>query len=630
MNVEENKEVKTNSDNNKDFMQCGNCKEIFIDVDKFLLHKKNTCNKEIVENTEKTLETSTTRTKSGEEEEVSLIPNKYTFKCKKCLNYKTRFKTHIIEHMLKEHEINLLECPECKKIFKDEWKLRRHLDSTREHDRMINIKNFNDLIKDYVEISLFKAEFKCPKCDLIFHTYNLFGEHLKETHEDCKLNKIHMCKDCGSIFRTKYKLNMHVLNIHTKVVVTKREKKRLIEEQVDDTELETIKRVKVSHSDCPQCKKKYTNQDQFEKHMQIHELWIKDDDQNHEQESNFIDDEYQNKKSSIYSYECVYCKIYFKTNLILIKHKEEYHKLRRVYACCNVNYDNLKDFIEHGKEIHSNKTHKCTKCGQVFENKNQLKSHNRTHQLNSSTKKPLMVTCTQCKLKFISKEELDNHLKETAHKYTCYTCFKEFDTQNSLHNHLATHQDLLLFVCDICMQPFKTRNDLSRHASTHNDNISKNRTCKICLMTFKTSFHLKRHELTRHTDARPFKCDICEMTFARKDKLKQHEAKHVDRPIFSCNQCGKGFYRKEHLKDHEITRHTKQYPFECENCKKGFVHSKDLHRHIRVRHLGMSDTSTLELEQHEQQTVVVNNNQIVWPNHPALQNNQINIYLNNE
>ncbi len=170
--------------------------------------------------------------------------------------------------------------------------------------------------------------------------------------------------------------------------------------------------------------------------------------------------------------------------------------------------------------------------------------------------------------------------------YTCATCGKEFNSRNSLHNHLATHNtsDLKLFTCQLCGTAYKTRADLSKHIGEHE--TLKHKTCHECGETFKTSFHLKRHALTRHSNIRPFRCNHCLMTFARKDKLKQHEAKHINHPLYSCSDCGKGFYRKEHLKDHEISKHSKQYPFSCEYCAKGFVHSKDLHRHIRVRHLG--------------------------------------------
>jgi hypothetical protein len=53
---------------------------------------------------------------------------KYNYKCQYCLHL-TKFKAHIIEHMLNSHNIDLMQCPyyECGRKFKDEWKLKRHL-----------------------------------------------------------------------------------------------------------------------------------------------------------------------------------------------------------------------------------------------------------------------------------------------------------------------------------------------------------------------------------------------------------------------------------------------------------------------------------------------------------------------
>jgi predicted Zn-ribbon and HTH transcriptional regulator len=130
---------------------------------------------------------------------------------------------------------------------------------------------------------LFKAEFKCPKCDdLVLDTYNLLDEHFNKIHVDCKLNKIHMCKDCGSVFRTKYKLNIHS-KTRTTTTTKSVNKKRLAveneeEEECEDEEEEEeegeneglTKRVKLSPSDCPKCKKQFKN----------HDLWTKDNNTN--------------------------------------------------------------------------------------------------------------------------------------------------------------------------------------------------------------------------------------------------------------------------------------------------------------------------------------------------------------
>ena len=679
--------------------------------------------------------------------------------------------------MLEIHSIYLMECPDkqCKKQFKDEWKLKRHLESNRDHPTLkYQFNNFLDIMKIYVDISLFKPGFKCPLCDNYYlQTYDLLHEHCKAQHNDFNLEAYFFCKQCGQLFRNNYKLKAHIFNVHSGKKKAKLTTDNLTSEtdnaiaysdanKTIDNKTVTFnmnefsentlnermchicnkvlkdskkyqKHVQSQHGinengerliECPICERNFFNRQQLERHMRIHETWVDDINQNNlitqplnttqqdnnnnidiatannnfayaidcwlsnaslptthaalpiknsnkvlDENNNNLPDfsqnvltgmkqnniilqeldnnnksnnkmmlDYRTVSSVLYCYECDKCKIFFKSNKLLFKHKRLTHKLKPVYKCLlgdecglkpNGEFDSLDEFINHSR-IHSQKNIYCTRCKETFDSKILLRNHMKNVHYRTTANE---FNCNYCKIKFKTKAELTEHNNTTLHRATqktkndgksnqnnetaktaslsslqresqphnqfqsqqkqqqavvvhkCFTCLSEFPSSNSLHNHMATHDDLNLFLCEICKKAFKTRKDLSTHATQHD--YSKNKTCSTCFMTFKTAFHLKRHELTRHSNLRPFKCDKCEMTFARKDKLKQHQAKHVVHPIYQCCQCGKGFYRKEHLKDHEISKHSKQYPFTCENCSKGFVHAKDLYRHIRVRHLGL-------------------------------------------
>lgn len=105
-----------------------------------------------------------------------------------------------------------------------------------------------------------------------------------------------------------------------------------------------------------------------------------------------------------------------------------------------------------------------------------------------------------------------------THKFICQLCPAEFDSNNSYHNHMAKHSDLVLYHCTICTKAFQKQADLSRHVITeHNKDIPKQKICSICKLTFTTRFHLNRHNVTKHSDIKPFKCehDGCGQAFAR-------------------------------------------------------------------------------------------------------------------
>lgn len=549
---------------------------------------------------------------------------RYTYKCNYCV-FNTKFKLHIVEHMLQEHQIYLMECPEpkCRKQFKDEWKLKRHLESNRDHSPLNKFKDFNEVMQQHVQITLYKPDFKCPCCDKSYETHAQWLQHLAKAHTDFNTNSHYICTQCAQVFRSNYKLKCHTFNVHKRQCSpsTPRTPKTKTMRNENEERMchvcaklfkgyKTFQRhIHSQHGineygepliECPVCERVFFNRKQIERHMHSHEIWVhdscaKDNDSAKGDTRKSPIPDWRPTQSLLYCHECVECKCFYKSNKTLAKHKREAHHLKPVFRClddmCHLEFDSMLAYMDHAK-LHTQKNIECGKCKAKFASKSSLRQHLKSVHYKPPAE-PLSPPLSKPK-------ELPETVEPPPQRHICYTCYKEFETSNSLHNHLATHTDMRLFVCGVCEHAFNTRKDLSRHAASHHDINRPAKICKICCMTFKTSFHLKRHELTRHTNIRPHKCTKCDMTFARKDKLKQHQAKHNDHPLFQCQLCGKGFYRKEHLKDHEIAKHSKQYPFKCENCSKGFVHCKDLHRHIRVRHLGFSLPPKASITSHEQ------------------------------
>jgi hypothetical protein len=178
-----------------------------------------------------------------------LTINRYNYKCKYC-PFITKFKAHIIEHMFKSHKINLMQCPEltCAKTFKDEWKLKRHLLSNRDHKPLPNFKNLSDVMKQYVEVTPQKLGFPCPLCQfdssnnlitqrgddgeaqmfvandlagknmdnfLFLDTYEHLKTHVLINHTKFDLESYFICKQCGQVFINRYKLSCHLFNVHS-------------------------------------------------------------------------------------------------------------------------------------------------------------------------------------------------------------------------------------------------------------------------------------------------------------------------------------------------------------------------------------------------------------------------------
>lgn len=174
--------------------------------------------------------------------------NRFNYKCNYCLHL-TKFKAHIIEHMLHEHKINLMQCPyvNCSKKFKDEWKLKRHLITNKDHSNQGAFKDLNDCIKQHVNVTPQKiGQFPCPLCQvdqitgdvlvlneydqetsisnllnknidnsLYFDKYDELKEHITTNHTSFNIDNYFVCKQCGQVFLNRYKLSCHQFNVHS-------------------------------------------------------------------------------------------------------------------------------------------------------------------------------------------------------------------------------------------------------------------------------------------------------------------------------------------------------------------------------------------------------------------------------
>ncbi len=101
---------------------------------------------------------------------LTKLTNRFNYKCKYCTTttFSTKIKAHIIEHMQLTHRICCTECPHisCRKQFKDEWKLKRHLQSNRDHGEIPGIVSLYDVMKQHVFITPHRIGFPCPFCKI--------------------------------------------------------------------------------------------------------------------------------------------------------------------------------------------------------------------------------------------------------------------------------------------------------------------------------------------------------------------------------------------------------------------------------------------------------------------------------
>merc|ERR1711915_686967 len=109
-----------------------------------------------------------------------------SFICDIC-GYVGSTKSNLSEHVKGIHETNLVKCPECEKIFKNDQKLMHH-------KRKVHMAR------------------QCPICGEMFKTLRV---HLNTVHKNDSEKK-YQCQDCGKGFYDRSKLESHRMSIHIK------------------------------------------------------------------------------------------------------------------------------------------------------------------------------------------------------------------------------------------------------------------------------------------------------------------------------------------------------------------------------------------------------------------------------
>ncbi|XP_044729642.1 zinc finger protein 883-like [Chrysoperla carnea] len=278
-------------DINHEFI-CSVCDELFENNEKYDEHLKRVHDIEDGIQTGSTYE-SHTLTHTGVKR----------FTCKNC-GRKFHLKQHLVAHSLTHLEtVNSSEvkCNQCDKICKNEYLLKRHLNTHRSED------------EKYVH--------KCDICKRKFMYAKSLAEHQKQGHD----NEEVICDQCGKVFKDKYRLSQHLSSHIDGLKFTcdqcPKEFKSL-------TALKAHKKTHAEKSyECEVCGKKFSLRGQLTVHSTIHTGQL--------------------------PYECSYCKKQFRRKYYLTVHLRQ-HTGERPYSCteCNHYFASDSNFIKHLKGRH--------------------------------------------------------------------------------------------------------------------------------------------------------------------------------------------------------------------------------------------------------------------------------------
>lgn len=220
----------------------------------------------------------------------------------------------------------------------------------------------------------------------------------------------------------------------------------------------------------------------------------------------------------------------------------------------------------------------CEFCDKQFRDQNHLATHQKTCikriAQTSGSDQASKHACTECGKKFTTKQKMFRH--QWIHRkktHSCEVCGSQFERQVQLDEHrLAAHPGDSPFTCTECGKSFVSRQGLWEHGRTHAGSPAHFH-CDKCSKTFTSRQGYLIHHRT-HTGERPYGCKFCWKAFRDGGTLRKHERIHTGERPHVCPICGRAFNQKVVLREHVRWVHaaSKQIsdsegpPFACPLC----------------------------------------------------------------
>ncbi|GLH06940.1 hypothetical protein R5R35_007655 [Gryllus longicercus] len=225
----------------------------------------------------------------------------------------------------------------------------------------------------------------------------------------------------------------------------------------------------------------------------------------------------------------------------------------------------------------------CELCGELFEDKGQFDQHLREEHLefiDPSVKDfhpdPDVKddAVNPVKRRVIGKKS-----RRSGVHLTCPQCGRMFNHRNSLVYHLRSHSGERPHQCEVCGKSFFAASALKVHMRLHSGD--KPYKCEFCGRYFRQYGDLKYHCTSIHSEEKNYQCEYCGKDFARKYSLIVHRRIHTGEKNYKCEFCGKSFRASSYLQNHRRI-HTGEKPHPCEVCGKPFRVRSDMKRHLNT------------------------------------------------
>lgn len=180
---------------------------------------------------------------------------------------------------------------------------------------------------------------------------------------------------------------------------------------------------------------------------------------------------------------------------------------------------------------------------------------------------------------------------EPKKKYKCEHCDRVYNRYTFFSKHQKEHEKIKqAILCDVCGKEFNSKNSLRNHMASHSQH--KKKKCPTCGQNFSALYQLKIHMMVKHQGIKPFLCDTCGQGFTSKASHDDHKNCHTGLTPYTCKHCNNAFSRKTTLRMHILNEHNPDSSFvSCPKCKKIYRNIYILNTHMKRKHVDDSNQS---------------------------------------
>lgn len=249
--------------------------------------------------------------------------------------------------------------------------------------------------------------------------------------------RFHLCKECGKVCRSSWKLMTHLKKKHNPD----------------------------QHYVCPECGDSCYDKKEMKKHFRRHAPAVAK------------------------PYQCSICSACFYAPSKLETHMWM-HNGNRPYSCglCDKSFTWSGGLRDHMKIHTGERPFSCKFCDKTFPDTSKLKNHQRIH----TGERPHV--CHYCGKGFIESGKLKRHLRTHTGEqpYKCDFCSKSFNVISNLHKHMTIHSGEKPFVCNVCGRGFSQNVNLKSHSRIHTGEKDPYK-CEHCRVRFDRILDAKTH-----------------------------------------------------------------------------------------------------------------------------------------